>query len=112
MNISILYEDNHLLIVEKPVNMPVQADQSEDMDLLTYVKADIKKRYNKPGNVYVGLIHRLDRPVGGAIIFAKTSKAASRMANLLRKQEITRTDRKSTRLNSSHVAISYAVSCL
>lgn len=91
MNISILYEDNHLLIVEKPVNMPVQADQSEDMDLLTYVKADIKKRYNKPGNVYVGLIHRLDRPVGGAIIFAKTSKAASRMANLLRKQEITRT---------------------
>src|SRR5690625_4041386 len=91
MNISILYEDNHLLIVEKPVNMPVQADQSEDMDLLTYVKADIKKRYNKPGNVYVGLIHRLDRPVGGAIIFAKTSQAASRMANLLSKQEITRT---------------------
>src|SRR5690625_3844875 len=91
MNIPILYEDNHLIIVEKPVNMPVQADQSQDLDLLTYIKADIKERYNKPGNVYVGLIHRLDRPVGGAIVFAKTSKAASRMADLLRKQEINRT---------------------
>lgn len=91
MNIPILYEDNHLLIVEKPVNMPVQADDSKDMDLLTWVKADIKKRYNKPGNVYVGLIHRLDRPVGGAIVFAKTSKAASRMANILRKHELERT---------------------
>lgn len=90
MNIPILYEDNHLIIVEKPVNMPVQADQSQDLDLLTYIKADIKERYNKPGNVYVGLIHRLDRPVGGAIVFAKTSKAASRMADLLRKQEINR----------------------
>src|SRR5690625_3068098 len=90
MNIPILYEDNHLIIVEKPVNMPVQADQSQDLDLLTYIKADIKGRYNKPGNVYVGLIHRLDRPVGGAIVFAKTSKAASRMADLLRKQEINR----------------------
>lgn len=90
MNIPILYEDNHLIIVEKPVNIPVQEDSSGDKDLLTYVKEDIKERYNKPGNVYVGLIHRLDRPVGGAIVFAKTSKAASRMSDLLRKQEINR----------------------
>src|SRR5699024_6304146 len=91
MNITILYEDNHLLIVEKPVNMPVQEDQSGDDDLLSYLKQDLKERYNKPGNVYLGLVHRLDRPVGGAIVFAKTSKAASRMADLLRKQEIKRT---------------------
>jgi 23S rRNA pseudouridine1911/1915/1917 synthase len=91
MKINILYEDNHLIVVEKPVNIPVQEDASKDKDLLTLVKEDIKFRYNKPGNVYLGLIHRLDRPVGGAIVFAKTSKAASRMANLLRKREINRT---------------------
>lgn len=91
MDIPILYEDNHLIIVEKPVNIPVQEDRSGDMDLLSYLKADIKERYQKPGNVYLGLVHRLDRPVGGAIVFAKTSKAASRMADLLRKQEIKRT---------------------
>src|SRR5690625_1063696 len=91
MNIPILYEDNHLLIVEKPVNIPVQEDRSGDNDLLSYLKQDLKKRYHKPGNVYLGLVHRLDRPVGGAIVFAKTSKAASRMADLLRKQEIKRT---------------------
>lgn len=90
MNIRILYEDNHLLVVEKPVNIPVQQDSTEDDDLLTMLKQDIKVRYNKPGNVYLGLVHRLDRPVGGAIVFAKTSKAASRMADILRKQEIER----------------------
>jgi len=90
MNIHILYEDNHLLIVEKPNNLPVQQDQSNDPDLLTILKEDIKIRYNKPGNVYLALVHRLDRPVGGAIVFAKTSKAASRMANLLRKREMNR----------------------
>lgn len=90
MNIPILYEDNHLLIVEKPVNIPVQEDRTKDKDLLTILKADIKRRYNKPGNVYLSLVHRLDRPVGGAIIFAKTSKAASRLADLMRKREIER----------------------
>lgn len=90
MNIPILYEDNHLLIVEKPNNIPVQQDKSNDNDLLSMLKEDIKIRYNKPGNVYLSLIHRLDRPVGGAILFAKTSKAASRMANLFRKREINR----------------------
>lgn len=88
MDIPILYEDNHLLIVEKPVNIPVQEDQSGDLDLLTMLKQDIKIRYDKPGNVYLALLHRLDRPVGGAMVFAKTSKAASRMADKIRKHEI------------------------
>ncbi|HLQ72826.1 MAG TPA: RNA pseudouridine synthase [Bacillota bacterium] len=91
MNINILYEDNHLLVVEKPVNIPVQQDSSHDEDLLTILKEDIKVRYNKLGNVYLGLVHRLDRPVGGAIVFAKTSKAASRLANHLRQKNIKRT---------------------
>lgn len=78
--INIIYEDNHLLVVEKPINIPVQEDDSKDLDLLTILKEDLKKRYNKPGNVYLGLVHRLDRPVGGVMVFAKTSKAASRLS--------------------------------
>lgn len=88
MNIKILYEDNHLLFVEKPVNMPVQEDASKDLDLLNVVKKDLKERYQKPGNVYAGLVHRLDRPVGGVMVFAKTSKAASRLSNSIRQQKI------------------------
>lgn len=91
MDVRILYEDNHLLLVEKPVNMPVQKDQSNDEDFLSYLKQDIKVRYQKPGNVYLGLVHRLDRPVGGAMVFAKTSKAASRLSNVIRKNELTKT---------------------
>ncbi|HHY63412.1 MAG TPA: RluA family pseudouridine synthase [Clostridiaceae bacterium] len=87
MDIRILYEDNHLLVVVKPPNMPVQGDISGDMDLLTLLKADIKKRYNKPGNVFLGLVHRLDRPVGGVMVFARTSKAASRLSEQVRKHE-------------------------
>lgn len=90
MRVSILYEDNHLLVVEKPVNVPVQEDYTEDMDLLTFLKNDIKIRYEKPGNVYLGLVHRLDRPVGGVMVFAKTSKAASRLSDSLRRQNIDR----------------------
>lgn len=90
VDINILYEDNHLLVVEKPVNIPVQADESKDQDLLSILKQDIKIRYNKPGNVYLGLVHRLDRPVGGAIVFAKTSKAASRLSDVLRRRALTR----------------------
>ena len=89
-DIKILYEDNHLLIVEKPVNIPVQADSSGDKDFLTMLKEDIKMRYNKPGNVYLALVHRLDRPVGGVMLFAKTSKAASRISNEIRKQAMER----------------------
>ena len=75
----ILFEDNHLLVVEKPENLPVQADASGDADLLTVCKAYIKETYHKPGEAYLGLVHRLDRPVGGVMVFAKTSKAADRL---------------------------------
>ena len=78
--INIIYEDNHLLVVEKPINIPTQQDSSNDKDLLTLLKEYIKEKYNKPGNVYLGLVHRLDRPVGGVMVFAKTSKAAERLA--------------------------------
>lgn len=90
MNINVLYEDNHLLIVDKPVNIPVQADASEDKDLLTILKAYIKEKYNKPGDVFLGLVHRLDRPVGGAMVFARTSKAASRLSNEVRLHKLER----------------------
>ena len=82
--INILYEDNHLLVVEKKPNIPVQADESNDEDLLTILKKYLKEKYNKPGNVYLGLVHRLDRPVGGVMVFAKTSKAASRLSEQVR----------------------------
>lgn len=78
--INVLYEDNHLLVVEKPINIPVCEDDSRDLDLLNILKNYIKKKYNKPGNVYLGLVHRLDRPVGGVMVFAKTSKSASRLS--------------------------------
>ena len=83
--INVIYEDNHLLVVEKPINIPVQKDSSNDLDLLTILKEYLKKKYNKPGNVYLGLVHRLDRPVGGVMVFAKTSKSASRLSEQIRK---------------------------
>lgn len=87
MKINILYEDNHLLVVEKPINVPVQEDSSKDKDLLTMLKEYIKEEYNKPGNVYLGLVHRLDRPVSGIMVFAKTSKSASRLSNQIRENK-------------------------
>ena len=86
--INILYEDNHVLCVVKPANLPVQADNTKDEDLLTLVKQYLKEKYNKPGNVYLGLVHRLDRPVGGAMILAKTSKAANRLSESIRVRAI------------------------
>lgn len=85
--INVLYEDNHLLVVEKPINIPVQADHSKDYDLLNMLKQYLKDKYHKPGNVYLGLVHRLDRPVGGVMVFAKTSKAASRLSEQIRNHE-------------------------
>ena len=82
--IKIIYEDNHLLVVEKPINIPVQSDSSKDTDLLTLLKNYLKKMYNKPGDAYLGLVHRLDRPVGGVMVFAKTSKCASRLSEKIR----------------------------
>ncbi len=89
--INIIYEDNHLLIVEKPINIPVQEDESKDKDFLTMLKDFIKKRDNKPGNVYLGLVHRLDRPVGGVMVFAKTSKCASRLSEQVRTRILKKT---------------------
>ena len=86
--LDIVYEDNHLLVVVKPHNLPTQQDASKDKDLLTMLKEYIKEKYNKPGNVYLGLVHRLDRPTGGLLVFAKTSKAASRLSDAIRKGEI------------------------
>ena len=77
--INILYEDNHLLVVVKPCNMPVCLDESKDKDMLSTLKTYLKEKYAKPGNVYLGLVHRLDRPVMGIMVFAKTSKAAGRL---------------------------------
>lgn len=78
--VNVLYEDNHIIVVLKPQNIPSQADDSKDVDMLTMVKQYIKEKYNKPNNVYCGLVHRLDRPTGGIMVFAKTSKAASRLS--------------------------------
>ncbi len=78
--IPILLCDNQVLVVVKPCNMPVQADSSGDMDLLTALKGYVGRKYNKPGAVFLGLVHRLDRPVGGVMVFARTSKAASRLS--------------------------------
>lgn len=86
-SIPIIYEDNHLLVVEKPANIPVQADSSGDEDLLNILKQYIGEKYAKPGKVYLGLVHRLDRPVGGVMVFARTSKAASRLSETFRTHE-------------------------
>ncbi len=85
--LNVLYEDNHVIVVEKIVNIPSQADKTGDEDMLTIIKEYLKEKYNKPGNVYLGLVHRLDRPVGGVMIFAKTSKAASRLSEEVRAKE-------------------------
>lgn len=83
-NLTILYEDNHVIVVLKPQNIPTQGDSSGDVDLLSMVKEYVKEKYDKPGEAYVGLVHRLDRPTGGVMVFAKTSKAASRLAEQMK----------------------------
>ena len=87
-SIKIIYEDNHLLVVEKPINVAVQKDSSNDLDLQTMLKDYLKEKYNKAGNVYLGIVHRLDRPVGGVMVFAKTSKAASRLSEQVRNNQL------------------------
>ena len=88
--INIVYEDNHVIVAVKPPNMLSQADKTKDADILSLVKDYIKVKYNKPGNVYVGLVHRLDRPVGGLMVFARTSKAAARLSAQMREHEMGR----------------------
>ena len=78
-NLTVLYEDNQIIVVVKPQNVPTQAESSGDKDLLTMIKEYVKEKYDKPGEVYIGLVHRLDRPTGGVMVFARTSKAAARL---------------------------------
>ena len=85
--LNVVYEDNHIIVVEKPFNMPTQEDESKDRDLLTEVKDYVKVKYDKPGDVYIGLVHRLDRVAGGLMVFARTSKAASRLSEQIRNRE-------------------------
>ncbi len=89
--LEVIYEDNHLIIVNKPANLLVQGDQTKDETLADHVKEYLRKKYNKQGNIFCGIVHRLDRPVSGAIIFAKTSKALERMTKLFRENEIQKT---------------------
>ncbi len=91
MSIDIIYEDNHLIAVNKHAGDLVQSDKTEDEPLVDMVKTYIKKKYDKPGDVYLGIIHRLDRPVGGIILFAKTSKALVRMNKQFADREIEKT---------------------
>ena len=83
-NLNVIYEDNHIIVVEKSVNIPSQCDKTNDVDMLSIIKKYLKEKYSKPGDVYLGLVHRLDRPVGGVMVFAKTSKAASRLSEQVR----------------------------
>lgn len=87
-NFKVLYEDNHIIVVVKPVNVLSQEDHTKDLDMLTMVKSYIKAKYNKPGNVYVGLVHRLDRMTSGVMVFAKTSKGASRLNEQIRQNKM------------------------
>ena len=89
--LNIIYEDNHLLVVEKPSNIPVQEDSSKDIDMLTLLKEYRKINENKPGEAFIGLVHRLDRPVSGIMVFAKTSKAASRISDQIRQNTFHKT---------------------
>lgn len=88
---NVLYEDNHIIIVNKASGEIVQGDKTGDTPLVETVRAYIKEKYNKPGNVFCGLTHRLDRPVSGVVIFAKTSKALERINNMLKNHEIKKT---------------------
>lgn len=83
-DIKILYEDNHLLVAVKPQGVPSQSDSSGDEDMLSLLKSYIKEKYDKSGNVYLGLVHRLDRPTGGVMVFARTSKAAARLTEQIK----------------------------
>lgn len=84
----ILHEDNHSIVVVKPPGMPVQADSSGDPDLLELTRAAVARRHCKPGRAFLGLVHRLDRPVGGLVLFARTTKGASRLSAQLRQRTI------------------------
>lgn len=85
--LNVVYEDNQVIVVVKPHNQPSQEDESKDLDLLSEVKQYVKEKYNKPGEAYIGLVHRLDRPTGGLMVFARTSKAAARLSKQISEHE-------------------------
>ena len=87
IDLNIFYEDNHIIVVEKKEGVLSQGDETNDPSMLEIIKEYIKNKYNKPGNVFLGLVHRLDRRVGGVMVFAKTSKAASRLSEAIRRQQ-------------------------
>ncbi len=86
--VKVLYEDNHIIVAIKPAGVLSQSDGSSAPDMLTILKAYIKEEYSKPGEVYLGLLHRLDRPVSGVMVFARTSKAASRLSEQIRTRKV------------------------
>lgn len=86
--LNVLYEDNQIIVVVKPQNVPTQSDDSKDMDMLSMVKAYIKEKYNKPGEAFIGLVHRLDRPTGGVMVFARNSKSAKRLSEQFKIHDI------------------------
>ncbi|MGB9857007.1 MAG: RluA family pseudouridine synthase [Dictyoglomaceae bacterium] len=87
-NLKIIYEDNHLLVVEKPAGILVQGDATKRVTLLEIAKAYIKEKYKKPGNVFLGIVHRLDKNVSGVLVFARNSKSASRLSQAFREQRV------------------------
>lgn len=91
MNPLVIYEDNHILVALKPFGMPSQEDDSKDPDMLSWVKNYVKEKYQKPGEAYIGLLHRLDRVAGGLMVFARTSKAASRLSEQIRSRSLEKT---------------------
>ena len=91
MEVEVLYEDNHLIAINKKPGQIVQGDKTGDEPLSEKVKTFLKEKYNKPGNVFAGVIHRIDRPVSGVVVFAKTSKALTRMNELFRTRDIKKT---------------------
>ena len=91
MNLQVIYEDNHLLAINKPAGMLVQGDETGDKPLVDFAKDYIKSRYDKPGDVFLGVVHRIDRPVSGAVIFARTSKALERMNKLFAERGVEKT---------------------
>ena len=91
MSLKVIYEDNHLIVINKKAGDIVQGDKTGDAPLSDYVKAYIKKKYNKPGDVYLGTVHRLDRPTSGIVLFARTSKALTRMNKLFHDKKVQKT---------------------
>lgn len=89
--LTVLYEDNQIVVVIKPQNVPTQADSSGDEDMLSKVKAYVKEKYNKEGDAFIGLVHRLDRPTGGIMVFARNSKSAKRLSEQFATHDVEKT---------------------